>query len=353
MKLLITLITLASLLQTAPSTAPVPAVRNLVTNPPSWFATDEARQLAENILSHQSPLGGWPKNMNTAATRYEGDPKKLDSTFDNSATTDELRFLAKMYAATKDPKYDAAFERGLDYILQAQLPVGGWPQQYPHRGGYSQYITYNDGCTVRLMFFCREVANDFFYSFVSPERRQRAQDAWDKGIEVILKTQVRVDGKLTVWCAQHDQNDFSPKPARAFEPASLSGCETVGIVHALMAVDNPSPEIVAAVDAAVAWLDAVKIPGIRVEDRKIEGTPRGYDRFVVQDPSAEPMWARFYEIGTNRPIFSDRDSVIKYHLSEIGIERRTGYQWLKYWPKNLVTKEYPEWKAKLAGKAHN
>ena len=62
--------------------------------------------------------------------------------------------------------------------------------------------------------------------------------------------------------------------------------------------------------------------------------------------AAPPIWARFYEIGTNRPIFSDRDSVIKYSLGEVGLERRTGYQWLKYWPKNLIEKEYPAWKAK-------
>ena len=37
------------------------------------------------------------------------------------------------------------------------------------------------------------------------------------------------------------------------------------------------------------------------------------------------MWARFYEIGTNRPIFSDRDGFAKHDLSEIGYERRNGY----------------------------
>jgi PelA/Pel-15E family pectate lyase len=48
---------------------------------------------------------------------------------------------------------------------------------------------------------------------------------------------------------------------------------------------------------------------------------------VVPDATAPPLWARFYEIGTNRPIFSGRDSVVKYQLSEIEYERRTGYRW--------------------------
>jgi PelA/Pel-15E family pectate lyase len=317
--------------------------------PPEWYKNDEATRMANNILSHQSELGGWPSNTDTAVKPYEGNRADLRSTFDNSATTDELRFLARVYVATSDDRYKAAFDRGLDYILKARYPTGGWPQSYPpSKTGYNRYITYNDGTTVRLMFFCKEVANDPRYSFVDAERRKQCQDAWDRGIDVILKTQIKVNGKLTAWCAQHDEQDFSPKPARAFEPVSISGCETIGIVHALMAVEKPTPEMIAAVDAAYVWLNSVKLPGIKVEDRPTEGTPRGYDRFVVEDPAAPPMWARFYEIGTNKPLFGDRDGKVYYKLSDISIERRTGYQWLKYWPKNFVEKEYPEWKAKVS-----
>ena len=92
----------------------------------------------------------------------------------------------------------------------------------------------------------------------------------------------------------------------------------------------------------------MKIPGIKVEDRPQKDTPRGFERFVVEDPSAPPMWARFYEIGSNRPIFADRDGVAKYGLAEIGYERRNGYSWLGTWPAPLLEKEYPAWKAKLA-----
>jgi PelA/Pel-15E family pectate lyase len=318
--------------------------------PAEWYKSEDAAKMAANILSYQSELGGWPSNTDTAAKPYDGDRSKLASTFDNSATTDELRFLARMFVATGDTKYRAAFDKGLDYILKARYSVGGWPQSYPPSPtGYNRYITFNDGTTVRLMFFCKEIATEDRYSFVDSDRRRQCRDAWDRGIEVILKCQIKVDGKLTAWCAQHDEKDFSPKPARAFEPVSLSGCETIGIVHALMAVEKPAPQIIAAVDGAYEWLNAVKIPGIKTEDRPTEGAPRGIDRFVVEDPSAPPMWARFYEIGTNKPIFGDRDGKVYYKLSDISIERRTGYQWLKYWPKNFVEKEYPEWKAKVSG----
>lgn len=39
------------------------------------------------------------------------------------------------------------------------------------------------------------------YTFVPDSIRQKARTAFDKGIECILKTQVRQNGKLTVWCA--------------------------------------------------------------------------------------------------------------------------------------------------------
>jgi PelA/Pel-15E family pectate lyase len=70
---------------------------------------------------------------------------------------------------------------------------------------------------------------------------------------------------------------------------------------------------------------------------------------VVQDAAAPPIWARFYEIGTNRPIFCDRDGVAKHSLGEIGYERRNGYAWLGYWPRALLEQDYPAWKERTAG----
>lgn len=63
--------------------------------PDAWFAGGEASKLAANVLSHQSELGGWPKNVDTTAP-FAGDPKSIRPTYDNGATTDELRFLARI-----------------------------------------------------------------------------------------------------------------------------------------------------------------------------------------------------------------------------------------------------------------
>ena len=68
---------------------------------------------------------------------------------------------------------------------------------------------------------------------------------------------------------------------------------------------------------------------------------------VVRDPAAPPLWARFYEIGTNRPMYSGRDSVIRYSLAEIELERRVNYSWLGPYAAELLSLEYPAWKATL------
>ena len=114
-----------------------------------------------------------------------------------------------------------------------------------------------------------------------------------------------------------------------FEPVSLSGGESAGVLMLLMSLEKPSPEVIRAVDAGAAWYETVKINGIRQENR-------AGDKVIVDDANAPPLWARFYEIGTNRPIFSGRDSVIKYKISEIEPERRNGYAWYGNWGEKVA-----------------
>ena len=306
-----------------------------------WFGGPEAKRVAANILSHQSDLGGWPKNVDTtvASTGMIDSP-----TFDNGATVQELRFLGRMHRATRDASYSQAFERGLDYILKAQYPTGGWPQSYPPDGKYRGHITFNDNAMVNVMQFIREVATDDRFAFVTADRRAEALKGFDRGIQCILKCQIKVDGKPTAWCAQHDAVDYSPRPARAFELVSISGSESVGIVRLLMRLDHPDAATVASVEGAVAWFESAKLKGHKLVEVPDENSSGGTDLRVVEVPDAAPLWARFYEIGSNRPFFCDRDGKVKYQLSEIGYERRNGYSWFGNWPHKLLEKEYPRWR---------
>jgi len=325
-----------------------PGAGRYLKQPDVWFASAECARVAENILSFQSELGGWPKNTDTTASTFTGNRKDLQPTFDNSATTDELRYLARAFNATRDLRYRKAFERGYDYILLAQYPTGGWPQFYPPDHQYHRYITFNDSAMVRLMNFLRESWTSPVYAFLDSERTQKARQEFAKGIECILRCQIQVDGKRTAWCAQHDELDYRPRPGRAYELVSISGGESVGILQLLMSLDHPSPEVIRAVDAGVAWFESAKLKGIKVVTVPDARSPKGTDKRVVPDAAAPPIWARFYEIGTNRPIYCDRDGVPKHQLSEIGYERRNGYNWLTYGPQALLEQDYPAWKRKWA-----
>lgn len=303
----------------------------------AWFESAEAIRIANNILSWQSEAGGWPKNVSTIDQPFSGKREDLRGTFDNGATTGELKYLAQAIGASKDERFRVAFKKGLEHILQAQYPSGGWPQFHPPGNQYHRRITFNDDAMVRLMEFLREVAHSEKYRFLSAEDRLRAAQAFDRGLECILKCQVMLGGKPTVWCAQHDEVDYQPRPGRTYELASLSGAESARVLRFLMSVEPSKPEIRRAVEAGVAWFHSARLTGIR--QTVVAGNKR-----IVSDPSAPPLWARFYEIESNRPIFTGRDGVKKYTLAEIEAERRNGYAWYGSWG-DLVFQEYERWRA--------
>lgn len=172
------------------------------------------------------------------------------------------------------------------------------------------------------------------------------QKAVEQGIDCILRTQIRVNGQLTVWCAQHDEVTLAPAPARTYEKISLSGSESVGLVRFLMGSERPTPAVSEAIRAAVAWFEQARLSGIKQIEQPAPAQPRGYDKVVVNDPAAPPLWARFYEIGNNRPLFCGRDGVVKYSLAEIEYERRTGYGWYTNAPAELLAKDFPAWQKK-------
>lgn len=322
--------------------------------PEEWYASAEALRIADNVVLYQRSSGGWPKNIDMAKPLSESNKtsllrnqKKNDSTIDNLATYTQLSFLARVYTAQRQERHRESFLKGFDYLLKAQYTNGGWPQFYPDLSDYYKHITYNDDAMIGVMKLLRDVAAAKpVYAFVDEARRDGAARAVEKGIECILKTQVVVNGKRTVWSAQHDEVTLAPAPARKFEVASLSGGESVGIVRFLMSIKDPSPVVVEAIEAAVAWFEQSQLKGIKwIEKRAASGR---MDRVVVEDPEGGSIWARFYEIGSNRPIFVGRDGVVKYTVAEIEHERRTGYNWYVDAPAKLIQKDYRAWKQKLS-----
>jgi len=318
-----------------------------------------ADPVAENMLVYQRSVGGWPKAIGKVVLNYDkvlseserlaikADSLHNDATIDNKATSKEIRYLIKAYKTKADPRYLAAVQKGIDYLLEAQYDNGGWSQYYPDHSSYRGEITYNDNAMINVLNILQDIVegkNDF--DQLNSAYKAKAQLAVQKGISCILKTQVVVNGKPTVWCAQYDEKTLKPAKARAFELISLSGMESVGITEFLMRVKKPSEEIKQAVNNAIAWFEKSKIKGydfVWVEDPQ---NPKEKDKVFVAKPGSV-IWARFYDIDTNEPFFSGRNSVKVKTVAEIEKERRVGYAWYGVWPANLLETKYPAWLKKV------
>jgi PelA/Pel-15E family pectate lyase len=332
----------------------------------SWYAGAEATHIADVVLSFQTPAGGWSKNLDMSKTprqpgqSYAYGPDQTarlitpgdfgtvsDSgwsyvgTIDNDATTTQIHFLAKVVAALgpttlKAAPYRASFLRGLDYLLAAQYPNGGWPQVWPLEGGYHDGITYNDDAMIQVMELLQSAASgrDEF-AFVPADVRKRADSSVQRAIQCILATQIVAGGKRTAWCQQHDPLTLQPASARNYEMPSQSAAESAKILLFLMELPHPTAAEVDAINRAGKWLTKVAI-----SDFAFRPTPAGRD--LVPSPGAPLLWARYYQIGTDRPLFGDRDKSIHDNVAEISTERRNGYSWYNSTPQEAVT-QYAEW----------
>ena len=333
-------------------------------NPAAWYGQAEARRIADIVVSFQTPAGGWSKNLDMTQHRrapgeqFAGDntPMHLDpkdndkprdvhwsyvGTFDNSATTTQLRYLAKVISATDAAQGDAcrkAFLHGLDYLFAAQYPNGGWPQVWPLQGDYHDAVTFNDGAMINVLELLKEVADGASdFRWVPPETRTAAAASLQRGLECILKAQIFTGGRRTVWCQQHDALTLQPTSARNYEMPSQSGSESVDIMIFLMRLPEPDPKTVAAIHAAAAWFAKTGL-------RDVAYQPVGSDdRQLVRTPGAGPLWARYYALGTDRPLFGDRDKTIHDDVMEISKERRKGYSWFGDKPSRAL-QEYNRWK---------
>ena len=303
--------------------------------------------------------GGWPKNYDVFAILSDAQKDSVaaskgaeNTTYDNGSTYTQINALAIVYAATAAEKYKTGALKGLDFILKSQYKNGGWPQYYPLESGYSRCITYNDGVFEGIIRLLKDIKDNApLYAFVDDARRKKLEVAYDKGLECILKTQINDAGKPTAWCQQYDEVSLEPAWARKFEPPSISNGESAGIVLFLMSIDHPDPAIIASVQNAVAWFQDSRIYNTRVRTIPAPRMVTPFrvstsDRVVVTDSTAPPIWTRYYELKTHRPIFCNRDSKVVYSLAEVTRERRDGYGWYTYNPQQVLN-EYPEWLKKV------
>lgn len=320
-----------------------------------FYKTDEARQIGEQILAFQRVTGGWPKNIDMAKPLTKEELAKVlkdkqridDSTIDNSATTMQMRYLARLFQATGDKRYSDAFGKAIEYLLSGQYEDGGWPQFWPKTQGYQFHITYNDDAIVNILNLFQEIIKaEYPYNgaLTNKKLRKKLETSVAKAIECILATQIVTNGELTIWCQQHDHKTYKPAKARSYELPSYCPQESASLVMFLMAQPNPDSRIKKAIHSAMRWFDKYKLKGYRLVREGGWGAPDS-DVKLVKDATAAPLWARYYDLERCEPYVCDRDGIPRRHLHQIGHERRTGYSWYGQRPAELFP-VYEEWAAK-------
>jgi PelA/Pel-15E family pectate lyase len=325
----------------------------------SVYAQDVKKDaVAENMLVYQRNVGGWPKAVNEVPVNYNktltdeqresvrSGANGIDATIDNNATFKEITYLVKAYKQTNNPVYLQSAEKGIKYLLKAQNKQGGWPQYFPDTRLYRAQITFNDNAMINTLNVLFDVAHGLNnFEVVDKALIPQADAAVQKGITCIIKTQIRRDGVPTGWCQQYDQNTLKPAMARKFELIGNSSSETVGIVSFLMRIDKPSEEVKTAVSKAMEWLNNVKIVGYKFEHVADASQANGKGARLVADATST-IWSRYYDIDTDKPFFSGRNSEKVYDVQQIENERRTGYAWYGTWPQKLIDKAYLQWAKK-------
>lgn len=327
---------------------------NPLPNKPKYNA-DEITKIADNIILFQKGNGGWAKNFDMQAILSNEQIEKiktnkdlLNTTFDNGATHSQLTYLAEIYSKTNREKYKSAFLKGLNFIFNSQYENGGWPQFYPDTSGYRKHITFNDGAMMGVMkLLLKIVSKNENYLFISDSIYNRSVEVFERGVECLVNTQILENGKMNVWCQQHDHITLKPASARSFEPAAICNGESSEIVLFLMELKNPNEQIINSIKSAAEWFEESAIEGIRVEIIKAPKVDFMYhtstwDKRVVVDSDAPRIWTRFSELNTHVPLFCRRDGKSVYSMAEVERERRTGYGWYHYAPE-AVLQEFPNW----------
>jgi len=265
---------------------------------------DAAVHAGHHLVSGQLRSGGWDYRIETDLERRKNyayrigfNPKGRNrTTLDDNTTQSALRFLMHLDRALgyQDMQVHESVEYALGALIKAQFPNGAWSQRYEEfpdakkfpvrRASYQEtwsrtfpkkryytFYTFNDNSiadVVRTMIEAREIYG-----------KARYQAAAEKAGDFILLAQM--PDPQPAWAQQYDL-DMHPAWARKFEPPSITGGESQGVMRTLIYLYQKT--------GRKDFLDAV---------------PRALN-YLKSSEIAEGRLARFYELKTNRPLYFTR-----------------------------------------------
>lgn len=284
---------------------------------------EAAERAARALMWGQLDCGGWNYIIDFAGDRslkkwYDTIGKngwRLEefqhyygnATFDDDVSSDAARFLLRMYLEKMDPSYKYSLDRAINFIMESQYPVGGWPQRFPlrydfsHHGkpDYTSYITFNDDVVwenVNFLIQCYLTLGE-----------ERFLDPIYRGMNCYLITQH--GGKQAGWGQQYTL-DLKPAGARTYEPNGLLPRYTATHIRLLIRFYRLTGEgkFLARIPDALDWLESCMLP------------PSMTDNGRYTHPT-------FVEIGTNKPLFVHRKGSNVVH----------GFYYVDYDPENLLS----------------
>jgi hypothetical protein len=310
---------------------------------------DAAVDAARCLVRGQLRSGGWdysiefdPKRRRLWNYRVEEETSKGKnvSTLDDNTTQAALRLLMQVdiVLGTKDKEIHDAVLYGLEALIKTQYPNGAWPQRFeappePDKfpvkqasypvswpktwpgSDYRGYYTFNDNSIADVIDTLFEAS--WLYAPLAPLGRgregqplaPRCRAAAARAGDFMLLAQM--PEPQPGWAQQYDVN-MQPAWARKFEPASITGGESQGVMLTLLKICRETGD-----------------------KKYLEPLPRAlayYRRSLL----ADGRLARFYELKTNRPLYFTK----KYELTYDDGDMPTHYAFKVGSRLDAIAKEY-------------
>ncbi|MEZ5353352.1 MAG: pectate lyase [Bryobacteraceae bacterium] len=315
------------------------------------YYLEAARKAAASLVAGQLCTGGWdyliefdPARRKRYPYRTEHDcasstvPATPPTTLDDNVSQAATRLLMRVDKALafKDAAIHEAALYALNQLMRAQYPNGAWPQRYtkfpdpakhPVKQAsypdtwsrkwpgeiYKEHYTFNDNSIsddIDMMLEAARIYDD-----------KRYLDSALKGGGFLLLAQM--PDPQPAWAQQYDV-DMHPAWARLFEPPSVTGGESQGIVRTLMVLyrETGDRKYLDPVPRALGWLEKSVLPET--------ANPSEHRRRL----RGAPALARFYELQTNRPLYITKGTQIR--AAQLGSARIDGYE-LSYDDGSVIT----------------
>jgi PelA/Pel-15E family pectate lyase len=242
----------------------------------------------------------WHYRRDVEAGDKETGKRRNRTTLDDNNTQSAFQLLMRVDKVLdfKDAEIHNAVMYGLDALLKAQYPNGSWPQRYEEfpqaadfsvnqarypqtwsrtfpEARYYNFYTFNDNSIADIMGMMAEAYHTYDDA--------RYIDAAKRGGEFMILAQM--PEPQPVWAQQYNL-DMEPSWARKFEPPSVTGGETFGIMKALLDVyvETGDEKFLAPIPRALVWAKRSLLPDGRL--------------------------ARFYELKTNTPLYFTKDDYV-------------------------------------------